>query len=172
MRRVVIAIIVLALCVCAAGALALARPYVFGGPPSGEARGFVVEYATGSIPPPWNHSYRLQADFGPGETVVVSYTLAYHYREHMSADELKRYGFTAHDDIAWSGTLTGTWYAEWRALVAATRLSPEPGPLSGGDHFQVQLVDRTGAVLSGRPANEDAWSAEVDKLKLMLRPKP
>ncbi len=140
--------------------------------PAASHLSFTVVYDSGSIPPPANHSYLLSGEFRPDGSLALSYTLTYRYRQGMTDQQLAAAGYSSHDDIFWSGTLTPADAASWRTLVGETHVTPPPtNPPPGSDTFLVALI-RSDVTDEGVPQNRTDWEARITALTSMLRETP
>ena len=88
--------------------------------PSRVPASVAVDYATGSIPPPFNHTFALSGHF-EGSDLVVRYEVQYLFREGMSSEDLAAQGYSEDDDLLWEGRLTG---ADADALANDHRREP------------------------------------------------
>jgi hypothetical protein len=129
---------------------------------------FTITYFTGSIPPPYNHMYTLDGTFEDGQ-LAIRYALTYRYREGMTAAELASRGYSDHDDIEWSGRLTGAAVEQWRTLLRAARLGAPPTPLLGSDSFAMTIRNSSGATQNGVPADRTPWLAVIAAIDQQAR---
>ena len=163
----------LALAMAAMAAVAaLAAACDMEGDTDGEARveRFVLEYRTGTIPPPYNYAYRVEGARQEGGDLDVTYELTYRYRDEISGEELEAQGYSADDDIEWSTTLAGAEADAWLDLAAATELLEDPDePPPGADYISVTLVFADGTERSGEPLNRDEWEALAAELDVRAR---
>ena len=136
--------------------------------PTPPFRGFSVGFETGSVPPPFNYTYTLDGTFQPAG-LSVHYVLQYRFRDQATPDEITSQGYTTHDDIDWTGLLTGQTLDTWRSLVAATQLGPIPPLAPGSDSFSVSLTPQTGDVQVGVPVNRDAWQTAITAVDKQAR---
>jgi hypothetical protein len=127
--------------------------------------GFAIDYSTGSIPPPFNHSYVIDVEFDE-DGARVNYLLEYHFREQLTEDELRAEGYTADDDIIWSGFVEQDVAVAWSVLARETVLQePEAQPPPGADRLEVRIVQAEGQIRSGVPEDREPWleiAREVD----------
>ena len=156
-----LAALALAATLCACTAATQASPT----PPF---RGFSVGFETGSVPPPFNYTYTLDGTFQP-DGLSVHYVLQYRFRDQATRDEITSQGYTTHDDIDWTGLLTGPALETWRSLVAATTLEPIPPLAPGSDSFSVSLTPQTGDVQVGVPVNRDVWQTAITAVDKQAR---
>jgi hypothetical protein len=131
--------------------------------PEVEPTRFSVEYATGSIPPPFNHIYTLSGMF-EGSDLAVRYELRYRFREGMTAAELAEQGYSEDDDIVWEGRLTPIQAQAWRSLIAETRVGPSDPPMPGSDSFLVAIEFTNSSQANGLPNDRERWEAMVDAI--------
>ena len=129
---------------------------------------FTIEYRTGSIPPPYNYTYRLTGRF-EDELLVVSYVLTYQYRGSMTKAQLESQGYSERDDLSWTGRITGDAVEQWRILLRDPQLRPPPTGLVGGDSFTVSVVDSTGAEQTGEPPDRGAWQPLIAAIDQQAR---
>lgn len=114
---------------------------------------FVLEYATGSIPPPYNYGYRIEGR-RQGDRLDLMYALTYRHRDGISAEELAEKGYSSADDIEWSTSMTGDGSRAW--LEAAARSEPRAGAqpqAPGSDSIQLTVSFTDGSQRSGEPTN-------------------
>ena len=96
---------------------------------------FSAGYDSGSVPPPFNYTYALDGTFG-ADALDVHYVLIYRYRDQVTLKEITSQGYTTHDDIDWTGRLTGATLDTWRSLVGGTTLGPIPPLVPGAEFVQ------------------------------------
>ena len=145
-----------------------ARPRPGPTPPRAGLQGFSVGFDTGSVPPPFNYTYALDGTFQP-DAVNVSYILTYQFRDVLTPAEITSQGYTLHDDIDWTGKLTGQAFNTWRSVVSQTKLGPIPPLAPGADSFSVTLSPPDGEAPVGVPENRDAWQAAITALDKQAR---
>lgn len=118
-----------------------------------EVTGFVLEYATGSIPPPFNHAYRIEGTV-QGDELDLSYELTYRYREGMSDEELVEDGYSSTDDLEWSTTLTGEERQAWLdAAAGADPRTDAEAPPPGADSIEITVDFADESQRAGQPSN-------------------
>jgi hypothetical protein len=137
------------------------------GPP-GTVDGFSIGYDNGSVPPPFSYTYTLDGTFA-GDALDVHYVLTYRFRDELTPAEITENGYTDHDDINWTGHLTGDAAGAWRSLLAATTLGPIPPLAPGSESFTVSLHVRGADDLVGVPLNRDAWQSLIMQLDQQAR---
>jgi hypothetical protein len=134
-----------------------------------DPKSFLIEYATGSIPPPYNYAYRLEGRF-EGEEVLVIYVLTYRYRNGLASSRLASSGYSDSDDLSWTGRLHGGPVTQWRTLLTEARLiAPEIAPAPGSDSFVVTVVDSGGAERHGAPQTRDPWKPLITAIDQQAR---
>lgn len=131
-------------------------------------KGFSVGYETGSVPPPFNYKYELDGTFA-GDALNVSYVLTYQFRDVLTPAEITSEGYTAHDDISWTGHLAGQALDTWRTLLTHTHLGPIPPLAPGAGSFTVTLVPLVGDDQVGVPENRDEWQTAITALDKQAR---
>lgn len=136
--------------------------------PTPAYHGFSVGFETGSVPPPFNYTYTLDGIFQP-DGLSVHYVLKYRFRDQATKAEITSQGYTTHDDIDWTGQLTGQALETWRTLIAATKLGPIPPLAPGADSFNVSLAPPTGDPDVGVPENRDAWQSAITAVDKQAR---
>jgi hypothetical protein len=133
--------------------------------PAAEPQGFRIEHATGSIPPPYNHRYVIDASFRD-EGVDVGYMLTYLYREGMTDQELVDAGYGPTDDISWTGRFGAEQANAWRAAARDAALGSPPEPMPGTDTFTVTVREARDCLRQGHPADRTVWlqvAREIDQ---------
>lgn len=70
--------------------------------------GIVIEFDSGTIPPPFSHVYRLSLDWSKAE-LIAELELHYTDREDLTEDEILDEGFTSNDDFSYKGVLDSVW---------------------------------------------------------------
>jgi hypothetical protein len=136
--------------------------------PAAAFAGFSVGADTGSVPPPFNYTYTLDGTFQT-YALSVHYVLTYQFRDQVTPDQVTSQGYTSHDNIDWSGRLTGGALDTWRTLLAQTKLGPIPPLAPGSESFSVTLTPQTGEPQVGVPENRDAWQAAITALDKQAR---
>lgn len=129
---------------------------------------FSAGYDSGSVPPPFNYTYALDGTFG-ADALDVHYVLIYRYRDQVTLKEITSQGYTTHDDIDWTGRLTGATLDTWRSLVGGTTLGPIPPLVPGANSFSVTLTPPNGAPQVGVPMNCDAWQSSIAAIDKQAR---
>ncbi len=127
--------------------------------------GFNIDYATGSIPPPFNYQYTIDVTFDE-EGAQVTYLLEYLFRENVSQAELTAHGYTGADDISWSGTFEPAVAGRWRATAQTSPLTANGEPLPGADSMLVRVSDNEDRFRAGVPVEREPWediAREVDQ---------
>ena len=102
---------------------------------------FTIEYRTGSIPPPYNYTYRLTGRFEDAQ-LVASYVLTYQYRGGMTTAQLESQGYSGRDDLSWTGRITGDAVEQWRILLRDPQLKPRQPASSGATRSPSPLSTR------------------------------
>lgn len=129
--------------------------------------GFILEYQTGSIPPPFNNTYRIDGTFVDGG-LDVHYRLTYRFREGMSEAELRDDGYSLDDDLDWTGRLDGDEASVWRDLVGRSRVDVPSPPPPGSDTMTLTIRD-AGGERTGTPGNDAEWRALAADLDRQAR---
>ncbi len=135
--------------------------------PPAEPSAFTIDNATGSIPPPGNHTYRLDGRFEAGE-LAITYTLTHRFRESMTPAELAALG-PEDQDVAWDGHLRGSPVEAWRALLLQPGLQAPPEPAPGSDSFVVVVRYTDGSERRGTPPDRSAWRRLADAIDAKAR---
>lgn len=171
LQSLALALVVVGLIAC--GAAAVPTPTLTPAPSSTAApslvfSGFSVGFDTGSVPPPFNYTYSLDGTFA-ADALSVHYLLTYQFRDEVTSSEITSNGYTAHDDINWTGKLTGADLDTWRTLTAQTTLGPIPPLVPGAESFSVTLTPSTGEPQVGVPVNRDPWQAAITAIDKQAR---
>ena len=127
--------------------------------------GFSLDYATGSIPPPYNHRYTIDVAFDDDGAQVV-YELEYLHRDKMSEDELRELGYSTRDDIRWRGRFDEEVAERWREVARNGGLTGSAEPAPGADSMLVRVSDSGEAFRAGVPLERGPWqeiAREVDQ---------
>lgn len=127
--------------------------------------GFSLDYATGSIPPPYNYRYTIDVVFDDAGAQVV-YELEYLHRAKMSEEELRELGYSTRDDIRWRGGFDAEVADRWRDVARNGRLTGSAEPAPGADSMLVRVSDGGEAFRAGVPLDRGPWqdiAREVDR---------
>jgi hypothetical protein len=153
-RRQVVGLVLAVMLLVACGPAPVAGPL-----------GFNIDYATGSIPPPFNYQYTIDVAFDEAGA-QVTYLLEYLYRENISEAELTAHGYTGEDDISWSGTFEPDVAGRWREIARSSALTADGEPLPGADSMLVRVSDNEDRFRAGVPVDRGPWeeiAREVDE---------
>ncbi|HUG48485.1 MAG TPA: hypothetical protein VMP67_08745 [Candidatus Limnocylindria bacterium] len=123
--------------------------------PSGPVS-FSIDYATGSIPPPYNHHYAIDVEF-TDDGAQVTYQLEYRYRESLTEEELLEAGYGPDDDIRWSGTFPPAVAEEWLAVARSGTLTGSAEPAPGSDTLLVRVTHSDNLSRAGAPTEREPW---------------
>jgi hypothetical protein len=135
---------------------------------SDDIASFALEYATGSIPPPGNYTYRVDGTVRDDGDLELVYTLTYRFRDELTDDELEAQGYGPDDDLTWTTVVSGADADAWLDLATATDVGEAQG-MPGSDSITVTVRFSSGEERSGEPDNRDDWEAAADALDLDAR---
>lgn len=127
--------------------------------------GFSLDYATGSIPPPYNYRYTIDVVFHD-EGAQVVYELEYLHRDKMSEAELRELGYSTRDDIRWRGGFQEEVAERWRDVARNAEMTGSAEPPPGADTMLVRVSDGGQAFRAGVPLDRTPWqdiAQEVDQ---------
>lgn len=128
--------------------------------------GLVIEYSTGSIPPPYNYTERTVIDFNnQANSINVNYSREYQYRDTLSEEELKG----EDEDLQWKGEFDGEWYEDfYKFAIEFETYKPRPD-IVGGDSTTMKVEFEGGEEKSGYLKEDERWDRLLRELTLAIK---
>lgn len=114
-----------------------------------------IEYDSGTIPPPFSHTFKLKIGF---EKDFLNTQLDLHYtdRDEVTEEEIFSEGFTLNDDYNFIGEIPGVWGKPFKTLYSKSKWSNKSS-LEDEGGIRLLAKDIHGKIARTIPTNQEDW---------------
>jgi hypothetical protein len=114
-----------------------------------------IEYDSGTIPPPFSHTFKLKIGFEK-DFLNTRLDLQYTDRDEVTEEEIYDEGFTLNDDYNFIGEIPGVWEKPFKTLYSQSKWSNKT-PLEEEGGIKLLAKDIHGKISRTIPTNHQEW---------------